>query len=358
MNEETKMSFSSIGWSQFGTEQQYPNYKFMELARAADFLARTVLEIKPGENVAIICDTGGDMRVVNATAAAIHTLGAHAVIILYRTSLDAQQAPPELVESAVLSADLCIDFCVTGNAFSKMYSKAREAGVGMSCLTGVVVDCMVRTFNPDNWDKIQDFKNAFTEILFNVKTGFKITSPAGTNLTIKPQPPGEKRRRSWGNRSAGTPGSAHMPILNESVNGTIVFDGMISPPCEIGIPSQPLELKVKDGVVTEISGGFETKIYRDWFAHFNDPEVYVVAHITPGANPNVKFVSGNINECERTFGVICIGIGVGKEVCAHTDGIILDPSIWVDDTLIEDEGIYVEPTLDKLVKKLGHQLTR
>ena len=40
----------------------------------------------------------------------------------------------------------------------------------------------------------------------------------------------------------------------------------------------------------------------------------------------------------------------------HTDGIILNPSIWVDDALVEEEGVFVEPTLKKLAKELGMQL--
>ena len=52
------MSFSSEGWSLFGTERQYPTYKWMELARSADFLCRKILEIRPNENVVIYADGG------------------------------------------------------------------------------------------------------------------------------------------------------------------------------------------------------------------------------------------------------------------------------------------------------------
>ena len=35
---------------------------------------------------------------------------------------------------------------------------------------------------------------------------------------------------------------------------------------------------------------------------------------------------------------------------------MLDCSVWADDTLIEDEGVYVEPTLKKLAKEMNMQL--
>jgi len=35
---------------------------------------------------------------------------------------------------------------------------------------------------------------------------------------------------------------------------------------------------------------------------------------------------------------------------------MLHPSVWVDDKLIEENGIFVEPTLKKLAEGLGMQL--
>ena len=67
------MSFSSKGWNEFGTERQYPTYKWMELSRSADFLCRKILGIRPDENVVIYADTATDPRVVQATSAAAHT---------------------------------------------------------------------------------------------------------------------------------------------------------------------------------------------------------------------------------------------------------------------------------------------
>jgi leucyl aminopeptidase (aminopeptidase T) len=141
----------------------------------------------------------------------------------------------------------------------------------------------------------------------------------------------------------------------KTVNGTIAFDGAIWPPSEIGAIKVPIKLKVVDGVVKDVSGGFEADILKNWFAHFNDPRAYNVNHISTGFNPGVKRISGDIVEDERVFGCVEIGIGSGEIPC-HTDGIILKPSIWADDVMIEDRGIFVEPTLKKLAKEMGMQL--
>ena len=357
------MSFSSVGWSSFGTERQYSTYRWMELSRSADFLCRKVLEIKPGENVVIYADTATDPRVVNATAAAAYTIGAHPVVLWYETRGDIDLPPPKPVEAAVLAADVVIEYAVAYLVHSQMWAKARAAGVPILCLTGMNVDMMVRCLNPDNYEKIQEFGRAYSEALRRAKSGFKITSPAGTNLTMKVRPPMAPPGPGAPTPGAGMPrrrggmlvGQGMIPALRETINGTIVFDGAIWPPSEIGAIKKPIELKVVDGVVKEFSGGFEAKLLKNWFAHFNDPRAYNVNHLSPGFNPGVKRISGDIVEDERVFGCLEIGIGM-TEVPCHTDGIILEPSIWVDDVLIEEEGIYIEPTLKKLAKELGMQL--
>ena len=147
-----------------------------------------------------------------------------------------------------------------------------------------------------------------------------------------------------------------IPADIKSVNGTIVFQGAIWPPAEIQKIWDPISMKVVDGRVTEItSDHHEARILKNWFAHFNDPEVYNLLHISPGFNPGVKRTTGDIVEDERVFGCVEIGIGNSPKPC-HTDGIMLNCSIWVDDVLIEDSGIYVEPTLKKLAREMGMQL--
>jgi len=358
------MSFSSAGWNSFGTERQYPTYRWMELARSADFLCRNILEIKPGENIVIYADSATDSRVVNATAAAVHSIGAHAVVLWYETRGDIDLPPPKPVEAAVLSADLVIEYAVAYLVHSEMWRKAREAGIPLKCLTGMNVDMMIRCINPDLEEKMKKFGDAYREVVMRGKEKGRVTSPAGTDITYKVFTPQEleARMRAYRAAAAGRPvrggmlgGQGGLNANAVTVNGTIVFDGAIWPPSEIGAIKKPITLKVVDGVVKEISGGFEARLLNNWFAHFNDPRAYNINHISTGYNPGVKRISGDIVEDERVFGCVEIGIGM-TEVPCHTDGIILEPSIWVDDVLIEKEGVFIEPTLKKLAKDMGMQL--
>lgn len=347
--------FNSAGWHQWATERQYADYKFMEVAKAANFLCTKVLEIKPGENVVLYCDTGSDMRVVNATAAAIHTVDAIPIIVRFNTQKEIDLPMPKAVRAAILAADVVIEYSACGYVHSPIWYEAREAGIAMVCYVGMNVDMMVRTLDPDLYDKIVEFGQAYREALSKAKTGFRITSPAGTDLTMKVRPPREQRPRPR-RRGGMLVGQGMIPADIKSVNGTIVFQGAIWPPAEIQKIWDPISMKVVDGRVTEILGNTpETNILKNWFAHFNDPEVYNLLHISTGFNPGVKRTTGDIVEDERVFGCVEIGIGNSPKPC-HTDGIMPDCSIWVDDVLIEDCGVFVEPTLKKLARGMGMQL--
>jgi len=355
--------FSSAGWHQWATERQYSDYKFMELARSADFLVKNVLEIKPGENVVLYCDTGSDMRVVNATAAAVHTVGAIPVIVKWNTQKDIDLPMPKAVRGAIMNSDVCIELSACGYVHSPQWYEAREKGIAMVCYVGMNADMMVRTLDPELYHKIVEFGDAYRNVLNKAKSTYRITSTAGTDLTIKAMTPEQRAerdrargivpgKRQRGGMLVGQGGFAH--VLG-SENGTIALEGAIWPPAEIQKIKEPIKMKVKNGRISDITGGFEANILKNWFAHFNDPDVYKILHISTGFNPGVKRATGDIVEDERVFGCVEIGLGNSPKPC-HTDGIILTPSIWVDDTLIEKEGIYVEPTLKKLAKEMGMQL--
>jgi leucyl aminopeptidase (aminopeptidase T) len=50
-----------------------------------------------------------------------------------------------------------------------------------------------------------------------------------------------------------------------------------------------------------------------------------------------------------------MGIGSyrGRPAKGHTDGVMLNPSVWLDGKQIENEGKYVEKRLTELSQQLG-----
>jgi 2,5-dihydroxypyridine 5,6-dioxygenase len=123
---------------------------------------------------------------------------------------------------------------------------------------------------------------------------------------------------------------------------------------------EPITFHVREGVCTDITGGEEAKLVRDWMNSLNDPHMYHEAHICYGFNPGAK-PSGICVEDERIWGVTEWGFGHqgiqfnadGVSAVSHLDGICLNSSVWQDETQVLDEGRVVHPELVDYASRLG-----
>jgi len=339
-----------------GTEMR-DDYLSFEVARAARKTIDEVHEVKPGDNVVITCDTAGDSRVVNAFAQAAYTKGAHPVVIWYETRPDAQMEPPAPVAAALAKADVWFEFGVQYILYTDARVQATRNGCRHACYGGMDVEMLVRTIGRVDYPTMDLLGKRLRELCM-AATEVRITDPNGTDLLcpVDPNPPVYFP-------GAGQPGQGFSKMLGgqagfsprvDEINGIIVFDGAIWPPAEIGKLDAPVKLVVENGYVTKIVGGPQAQVFERWLAHFDNRQMYRIAHLSFGFNPGVKRISGRIVEDERVFG--CMDIGIGPQnlgAPSHTDGIILRPSIVADGIEIEREGRYVHPELVDLCGRLG-----
>jgi leucyl aminopeptidase (aminopeptidase T) len=339
-----------------GTEMR-DDYLSFEVAKAARKTVEEVMPVKPGENVVITCDTSGDSRVVDAVAQAVYAAGAHPVVIWYETQPDAQMEPPGPVAAALAAANVWFEFGVQYILYTEARKNATAAGCRHACYGGMDVEMLVRTIGRVDYPAMQELGKRLNKLCMAAKE-VRLTDPNGTDLRcpINPNPPTYLP-------GTGTPGAGYSQMLGgqagfsaivEEINGTMVFDGAIWPPAEIGPLRDPVTLTVENGYVAKVEGGPEARVFERWLAHFDHPEMYRIAHLSFGFNPGVKRISGRIVEDERVFG--CMDIGIGPQSLgapSHTDGIILRPSIIADGVEIEREGVYVHPELVELTQKLG-----
>jgi leucyl aminopeptidase (aminopeptidase T) len=149
-------------------------------------------------------------------------------------------------------------------------------------------------------------------------------------------------------------GQSGFMLHRESCEGTLVFDGTLWPPAELGVLRAPVRLAVKGGYIKDVQGGAEADLFARWLQSFQHPAAYLMDHACYGFNPGVTRPSGRILEDERIFG--CMQFGVGAPECgspAHTDGVVLNPSVWLDDGQIEEVGRYTHPELIALCRAMG-----
>jgi len=345
-----------------GTETR-DEYLGFELAKGARKLIEEIALVKKDEVVVITADTSSDLRVVVETAKAAYAAGAVPTVILYHTNPTAVMEPPKPVAGAIRESDVWIEYAVSYIQHTKAWRGALDNGTRYLCLPGMDVTMMVNTIGRVDYNLLIEMGNLLREIVQRADK-VEIKSPNGTDLMAYNH---GRRARVSGKLAdkKGEPvmlgGQVSWCPIEETINGTIVFDGAVWPPAELGKLSSSIKLTVQEGVVTKIEGGAEARVFERWMASFNDPTMYRVAHYSLGFSPRITKPTGRIVEDERIFGCIEFGLGsqgaqiMGKtwSSASHTDGIVLNPTIVLDGKVIEEEGVYVNKEIREYCKRLG-----
>lgn len=332
-----------------------------EIKKAAYKVVNELMNVNKGEEVLIYGDTTIDPEIVNSTAEQVFIAGGRPVVMWYETLNDPGDEPPAIVAGAMKNASAIIEYASRFLYITNAYAEALKAGARHLCLTGMTRDMMVNCITNVDTKFLDKFGTELTNLTTNSKR-MRIKSPAGTDLAFSME--GRPIFLDTGVTSKNHPegflgGQISWAPIEETMNGTLVFDGSIWPPDDIGLLREPVELKIEKGKVVTFSDNEQSRIFKKWLESFNDPNMFNIAHACYGFNPGAK-LTGNILEDERVFGVVEFGIGAqgasfrgeAGQARSHTDGIVLNPTVWLDDTKIEEEGTYVHPALKDLALEL------
>lgn len=338
-------------------------YKSLEVARGAMKLVRDVMLVQPGENLVINVDTATDMRVSRAIVNAAYTIGAVPVLLQHPLQKEAFTQPTAPIAAAVAKADVWIELAYNCVMHTDCFREAMDFGTRYTCLCGMDVEMLVNTLANVDVDTVIEFGEYIVGVIEKADE-IIIKSPAGTNLRASK---GDRFVKHSGQKATkkGWPvmlcGQVTVCPIEETIEGTLVFDGALFPPAEIGILYGKVIMQVEKGVVKSVEGGAQAQIFKSWLASWNDPNMYRLAHWSPGFNPGVTKPTGRIVEDERIFGCYEFGLGSqGKSLggafwnaVTHTDGIVLNPSVYYDGKLFEENGIFVDEKAREYCKKLS-----
>jgi len=339
----------------------------LELAKAAHIIIFDMLKVKKGESVLITVDSMNDFRPAEECAKMAEAAGAKVMVAWHSTPKGYGKATepylPEPLKVCIPEADAWIEFNNQWLLYSSAWDKAITNGrTRYLCLGGLDTVRVCRCIGAMDFEAQTAFQNKLVEMTKNAKK-VRMTNPAGTDLTFE-----NGDRPVTNELGADTPGPHFLPgniawaPLEETINGTIVFDGTFSGggEADIGLLKNPITLKVEKGRIVEISGGEEAEIMQNWLNKLDDDRMYYLAHATYGVNPGAK-LEGMCCEDERMWG--CTEWGFGQqgsyfegslgEAASHGDGTCLNSSVWLDGVQILDKGVFVEPTLKALATACG-----
>lgn len=348
-------------------------YEF-ELVGACLKLLRDMFHLKEGESIAITTDTVSNQDIVDATAQAAVILGAKPLVLKIAApeggKAGDKDMPMEALINGIKGCDAWIEYNTKLIFYSTVYDKIVEDPNNRPRYmnqNGVHPELLIRNIGKVDNILLNRFIIAMTEVTKNARH-MRVTSEAGMDVEFDNEP-GRDFVVADGfvgkNEVKMFPGQISWSPNFESINGTLVVDGTLSPP--LGAVSGPIKFTVKKGEITKIEGGNDARAFEEWLRSFNDPQMFRIAHLAYGFGPNAK-LSGDIVEDERVWGCTEWGIGnvggilvsdipgeVGIPGASHSDGICLNCNVWLDGVQVLDKGTVVGPTPEivRMARELG-----
>jgi 2,5-dihydroxypyridine 5,6-dioxygenase len=345
-----------------------PEIYELELGKAGYIIAHEMCRVQKGESVIITVDSANDFKPAQETAKAAEAAGGKVMVAWHSTPRGyGKVADPQLPESlkiGIPAADVWIEFNNQWLLYSSPWIEAMSNNRTRYLFLGGldparVVRCIARL----DMDLQEKFQDKVVELTHEASK-MRITTPAGTDISFD----NVRERPITNELRAETPGP-HFLVgqigwapLEESINGTIVFDGSFSGggEADLGILSHPIELVIKEGRIVEIKGQDDAKKMDAWLKKLGDDNMKNLAHVCYGFNPGAV-LTGLCTEDERVWGSTEWGMGYQgpmfegslPEAISHADGICLNSTVRVDDTLLLEEGKVVHPELVELAKEMG-----
>jgi 2,5-dihydroxypyridine 5,6-dioxygenase len=240
---------------------------------------------------------------------------------------------PELKEK-IQQSDVIISPTSFSLFHTQLIQEACDNGAKFFAMTGATVETLYKGAATADFIGLEPGVLKKADLLTQ-SNSIKITTVKGTNFTADITgrvANAETGIGKKGKRATFPDIEINTSIIEDSGFGKIIIDGSIG---GIGVLEKPVSLTVESGKVVEIKGGAEAEKLQSLISSINDENMYQIAEIGIGLNPNGS-IRGVIIEDESTLGTVHIGLGNnifmgGKSKArSHIDLVFKDPEIYLD----------------------------
>ena len=308
------------------------------VSRAARTAIEDCLAVEAGETCVVVTD---DRREPIGEAIYDAALRAteDATIVRYPPGPQHGAEPPEPVAAALRTADCFLAPTTKSITHTRARSAATDEGTRGATLPGITEEVFTVGLDAD----YAAIAEACESMLGTVSGAdeIRVTSPQGTDITF------ELGDRPW-NDDTGIVHDAgafsNLPagevfISPVSADGTYVVDGTIRPHGRLE-PGHTVAIDVEGGRLTGISDD-ALRSEVEAAAEEAGDAAYNLAELGIGTNLGVTDLVGSVLLDEKAAGTVHVafgddaGIGGDTEAPIHMDGILTEPTVYVDGEEIE-----------------------
>ena len=309
----------------------------MDLQQRARTIIETNLALQPGETLLVVTDDP-TREVGELFYEAARAMGHRALIMQMPEGSVAGEEPPAPVAAAMKAADVAL--CPTAKSITHTNARIEAAAAGTRVVTmpSITMDMLRDGAACADYAQVEQRTRQLTERLTHAKHARieKGGHVLELDLTGRDREPGAS-----GNFPSG---EAYIAPLEVGVNGTAVIDGSM---VGIGTLGEPMTVTIENGRLTRIEGADAKGPYAERLSVlFDQPENGTIAELGIGTNEAAK-LCGIILEDEKLYGTVHIAFGtnasfggITKADC-HLDGIILNPTLYLDEECVIRKGEFL-----------------
>ncbi len=322
------------------------------LANSAKMVVETCMDIRRGENVLIVCDP-----TTGAIGQALHEAtikkSERVLLIVMPKAKHHGEEPPTPVANLMRQQQVVLAPTKYSLTHTRAVRQAVRDGARVATMPGITNDMFTHGGMSADFNKI---KQRISNLgpYFRRRRIVNVKSKEGTDITF------EVNWRDWkldDNGICNRPrmltnlpaGKAFILPREGTMNGILIIDGS----WDSTLLDEKIELQIEDGMVVDVKGGQIAANIRQEFGEVakklrsKDREnVWTVAEFGFGMNDQAR-MGGNVLEDEKRLGTCYFSIGDNttlggsSAVGIHIPGVLTNPSVWLDDSQILQDGEFI-----------------
>ena len=310
------------------------------LVKIAEGVLTSCLAVKPGEEVLIITDDSRK-EIGEAIYEAAGNLGCEKLLMVMAERELNGEEPPKAVAEAMKAADVVIAPTAKSLTHTNARIEAAKAGTRVATMPGITKEMFSRGAMTADYNEVEKLTATVTEMLTKASTA-RIEKDDKV-LTIRldgrdgvPSPGVYREAGKCGNLPSG---EAYIAPLEDGSDGEMIIDGSM---VGIGKLESPLHMVISGGKLRFVTG--EKSEALDVL--LKNETNGTLCELGIGTN-EAAILNGIILEDEKVYGTVHIAFGTNtsfggtnKAEC-HMDGIILKPTLYLDDKKVIENGVFL-----------------
>ncbi|WP_122641609.1 aminopeptidase [Luxibacter massiliensis] len=312
----------------------------VRLVKIAEGVLTACLDAKENESVLIVTD---DTRVEigKALYEAAKNLGCEGMLLTMKERELSGEEPPRAVAEAMKGADIVIAPTAKSLTHTNARIQAAAAGTRVATMPGITREMFSQGAMTADYAKVEELTDKMTDMLTAADRARIEKNGKLLNISLKgrngvPSPGVYKEPGKCGNLPSG---EAYIAPLEDGSDGEMIIDGSM---VGIGKLKSPLHMVISKGRLCSVTG--EKSENLDIL--LKNKANGTLCELGIGTN-EAAILNGIILEDEKVYGTVHIAFGTNtsfggtnKAEC-HMDGIILKPTLYLDDILVMKDGEFI-----------------